>query len=86
MKEKRAMEREVKMAASLYEARDTARRLFGVGYKSRMDSYGQTIKSVAKTTDCTDLAAAIDCAKRVGGVAAMCYLAAAVELIEPTLT
>ena len=37
-------EQAVKMAAKLYECRDTAKRLFGDTYHERMAAYGQTVK------------------------------------------
>lgn len=80
------MEREVKIAAKLYECRDSAKQLLGDSYKARMDAYGQIIKSTAKTTGKTEMSAAIYCVKRTGGVAALCYMAAAVELDEPGYT
>lgn len=77
-------EQAVTMAAKLYECRDTARRLFGEGYQARMDSYGQIIRSIAKTTGTSELSAAISAAKKVEGMASICFLAAAVEMAEPS--
>lgn len=79
-----ATQQQVQMAAKLYECRDTAKRMFGDGYKARMDAYGQTIKSMAKTSDMNELQAAMHAAKETGGMAAVCYLAAFVEMTEPT--
>lgn len=66
-----------------YECRDEAKRLLGEGYKARMDAYGQTIKSMVKTTDMNELQAATHAAKQTGGMAAVCYLAAFVEMTDP---
>ena len=79
-----ATQQQVQMAAKLYECRDTAKRLFGDGYKARMDAYAKTIKSMTKTTDMNELQAAMHAAKQTGGMAAVCYLAAFVEMTEPT--
>ena len=78
-----ATQQQVQMAAKLYECRDTAKRLFGDGYKARMDAYGQVIKSMAKTTDMNEMQAAMYAAKQTGGMGAVCYLAAFVEMTDP---
>ena len=48
-----------------------------------LDAYGQTIKSMVKTTDMNELQAATHAAKQTGGMAAVCYLAAFVEMTDP---
>lgn len=78
-------EQAVKMAAKLYECRDTAKRLFGDTYHERMAAYGQTVKSAANALNCSDVAAATTLANKAGGgMAAICYLAAVVEMTEPS--
>ena len=77
-------EQAVKMAAKLYECRDTAKRVFGDGYHKRMEAYGQVVKSAANALNCSDIAAATTLANKVGGMAAICYLAAVVEMTEPS--
>jgi len=78
-------EQAVKMAAKLYECRDTAKRVFGDGYHARMEAYGQVVKSAANALNCSDVAAATMLANKVGGgMAAICYLAAVVEMTEPS--
>lgn len=79
-------EQAIKLAAKLYECRDTAKRLLGDGYQARMDAYGQIIKSTAMTTGTSEMSAAIACANRLGGLPAVYYLAAAVEIAEPSNT
>ena len=78
-------EQAVKMAAKLYECRDTAKRLFGDTYHERMAAYGQTVKSAANALNCSDVAAATTLANKAGGgIAAVCFLAAVVEMTEPS--
>lgn len=79
-----ATEQEVKIAAMLYECRDTAKRVFGAEYHKRMQAYGQTVKSAANAMECSELSAATTLAKASGGMASILYLAAAVELAEPS--
>lgn len=77
-------EQAVKMAAKLYECRDTAKRLFGSEYQQRMEAYGQAVKSAANALNCSEIAAATKLANKAGGMSAICYLAAVVEMTEPS--
>ena len=78
-------EQAVKMAAKVYECRDTAKRVFGDGYQKLMEAYGQVVKSVANEMRCSELSAATTLANKAGGgMAAVCYLAAVVEMTEPS--
>lgn len=78
-------EQAVKMAAKLYECRDAAKLIFGAGYHARMEAYGQAVKSAAQAMECSDLAAATALAnKQPGTTAAILYLAAVVEMTEPS--
>ena len=78
-------EQAVKMAAKLYECRDTAKRIFGDRYKDKMDAYIQVVKSAANAMGCSELAAATTPSNKAeGGVTAICYLAAVVEMTEPS--
>lgn len=77
-------EQAVKMAAKLYECRDTAKRLFGAAYQQRMEAYGQAVKSAASAMNCSEVAAATTLATNAGGLSAICYLAAVVEMTEPS--
>ena len=73
----------VKMAAKLYECRDAAKHMFGSNYQERMKAYGQVVKSAANSMGCSELSAATELANKVGGIAAVLYLAAVVEMTEP---
>lgn len=80
-------EQAVKMAAKLYECRDTAKRLLGDGYQKRMTAYAQVVRSAANGMACSELSAATTLANKAGGgMAAIYYLAAVVEMTEPSNT
>lgn len=75
----------VTMPAKFYESRDTAKRVFGDGYHKRMAAYGQVVTSAANALRCSDIAAATTLATKAGGeMAAICFLAAMVEMTEPS--
>ncbi len=85
------MEKSISLAAKLYNCRDTAKKLYGDEYKSKMLEWQHFIKdarSKHKLKD--DLAGAMklieDCVGIDGsGSATMNILAAYVELIEPSV-
>ena len=78
-----ADERQVRMAARLYEMRDTARRLLGNDYTAKMAELGGALKTVADKTGREPLAVAIEAARDANGLTQCYILAAAVELAEP---
>ncbi len=81
-----ATEKQVTMAAQLYDMRDRARRLLGDKYKPHMAELGRILKITADRDKKDALAVAIDvCKKReLIGMDLMMVMAAAVELTEPT--
>lgn len=80
-----AGEREVRIAADLYNARDEMRDLFGPLYAEKMADSGARLKAEAEKLGKDILATAIDVAKRQPSIVLQkMALAAAVELIEPT--
>lgn len=81
-----ANEKQVKMAARLYEMRDTARRLLGANYKPHMDELGRILTMTAERDRKDPLAVAIEvCKKRdLIGMDLIMVMAAAVELVEPS--
>ncbi len=81
-----ATEKQVKMAAQLYDMRDKARRLLGEKYKSHMAELGKILKMTADRDNKSALAVAMEvCKKReLIGMDLMMVMAAAVELTEPT--
>lgn len=83
-------EQRVKMAAKLYQCRDTARKLHGAEYAHRIHGYQQLIKSymVKYTTD-NEIDAAIGLCDEYkdsegAGMFTMMIMAAAVEIVEPS--
>ena len=85
-KKMQASERQVKMAAQLYEMRDKARRLLGEKYKPHMAELGKILTMTAERDKKEPLAVAIEVAKKreLIGMDLMLVMAAAVELAEPT--
>lgn len=84
------MEKEIKLAAKLYECRDTAKKLYGDDYDQRISEYKHFIKAaMVKHEIDNELKSAMklieDCKDMDGaGVATMNILAACVELLEPS--
>jgi hypothetical protein len=81
-----APELAIKVAAKLYECRDTARSLLGAHYAGDMAKWGKLIAALSKKRECTELAAAQELANEAGGMGAVFILAAYVELSEPSPT
>lgn len=81
-----ATEKQVTMAAQLYDMRDKARRLLGDNYRPHMAELGKILKMTADRDKKDALAVAIEvCKKReLIGMDLMMVMAAAVELTEPT--
>lgn len=81
-----ATEKQVTMAAQLYDMRDKARRLLGDKYKPHMAELGKILKMTAERDKKEPLAVAVEvCKKReLVGMDLMMVMAAAVELAEPT--
>jgi len=79
-------ERQVRMAARLYEMRDTARRLLGDKYGDKMAELGGALRQVADLTKREPLSVAIEAARDADGLTQCYVLAAAVELAEPSNT
>ena len=81
-----ATEKQVTMAAQLYDMRDKARRLLGDKYKPHMAELGKILTMTAARDKKEPLAVAIDVAKKreLIGMDLMMVMAAAVELAEPT--
>lgn len=79
-------EKDVQMAAKLYEMRDKARRLLGDKYKPCMAELGRILQDTSRETGRNVLETAIDVCKRrnLVGMDVMLTMAAAVELTEPT--
>lgn len=78
----------VQLAATLYNIRDTTRRLLGDKYPAKMAEMGKVVTQFAEMRNVNVLAAAQWMAEqpemRGNETTTMLVLAAAVELIEPT--
>lgn len=84
-----ATEQHVRMAAKLYECRDSMRRILGAKYHETMEGYAKTIRHVANERKIDTLAAAIQMSKEAQAmfwdpIIPVCLLAAAVEIDEPS--
>ena len=79
------MEKQIQIAAKLYECREAARLLLGDSYSVRMAEYGQIVNCVAEGKSLGILEAATEIAKdpALNGYEKIQVLASAVELIEP---
>lgn len=81
-----ADEKQVRMAATLYDMRDKAKRLLGDRYKAHMAELGRILKMTAERDKKSVLAVATEvCKKReLIGMDLLMVMAAAVELTEPS--
>ena len=77
-----ADERQVRMAARLYEMRNTARRLLGADYPAKMAELGTRLREAAAATNRTELSVAIEATADAPALTQCYILAAAVELAE----
>jgi aminopeptidase C len=82
------MEKEIKIAAKLYECRDTAKKFFKELYPEKIKPYVSLINAVAKANNLDKLHAVLKIAElktiNNDGFAMMMVMAAAVEIIEPS--
>ena len=81
----------IKVASKLYQMRDAAKVLLGDRYREEMGKFGETLRSLSRTTNVSVLEVAQDWAKaaaRDGSSDAMklaiIIFAAAVEILEPS--
>ena len=83
------MEQQIKMAAKLYRCRDTAKRFFKDEFEEKIFPYKKIISDVAKDKKIGELEAMMqicdDDVIKNNGWALMLLMAAAVELIEPSI-
>lgn len=81
-----ATEKQVKMAAKLYEMRDTAKRLLRDKYAAKMTEYGKILQATATRDKRTPMEVAIAvCSKLDTPAMEICFImAAVVELAEPS--
>lgn len=78
-----ASEKHIMMAAKLYGARDTLRRLYGEDYQKMTMPFQEAIRKKCKEKGCGELSAMIKLINDVGiGNTTLWFMAAAVEMIE----
>lgn len=83
------MEQQIKIAAKLYECRDVAKRFLQGNFKSKIEPYKVLILQVMHANKCNELEAILMISKtnayNDSGFRQMMFMAAAVELIEPSV-
>jgi hypothetical protein len=77
-------EKQVRMAAKMYEMRDACRSFLGDVYPERMKEYGEALTNVSKATGRSVLSIATDAAKEASPFGIITLMAAVVELTEPS--
>lgn len=79
-------EKQVKMAAQLYAARDTIRKLYGKDYPKILSTYKEAIKNRMKKDGVSELPAMVRvCGDWIGSPnTCLLLMAAVVEMIEPS--
>lgn len=83
-----ASEQQIKMAAKLYQCRDAAKALFGNEYKERLNYYRHVIDQHKLNQQIDTLPAVLAICSlphvKENEMAVMMFMAAAVEIIEPS--
>ena len=79
---------QVQMAAKLYECRDTAKKFYGKDFKSKLEPYTKIVKDVMQARHLDVIPALLLISKsetyNSSGMVQMMFMAATVELIEPS--
>lgn len=81
------MEKQIKIAAKLYQCRDTAKRFYRDEFKDKIEPYKECIRKYMVNSGKNELLSVmeiceIDEIKEKGGFAIIMFMAAATELIE----
>lgn len=84
-----ASEQQIRVAAKLYECRNSVRTILGAKYHETIGGYAKTIQHVASERKVDTLVAAMQMAKEMQAlhcdpIIPICLMAAAVELAEPS--
>lgn len=81
-----ATQKQIQMAAKLYEMRDAAKSLLGERYADEMAEYGKVIRILAKRRGISELAAATAMSKdaSLSALGVLKVMAAVVEMTEPS--
>jgi len=84
------MKNAIEVTAKLYKCRDTAKSFLGEKYNEKLEPYTHIIKQVMKANEEEEIPALLRISKtehyQENGFAQMMYMAAIVELIEPSET
>lgn len=82
------MEQQIKMAAKLYKCRDTAKRFYKKEFNKTIEPYKIEIKQVMEKHKTDEIKALLKISEtklyQDSGMAQMLFMAAMVELIEPS--
>lgn len=82
------MEQPIKIAAKLYECRDTAKRFFRCEYQEKVEPYKRLITAVMKANELSEIKALLKISEtdtyQDNAMGQMMFMAAVVELIEPS--
>lgn len=82
------MREQIQIAAKLYRCQEAAQQLYGDEYKAKVKTYIDYIKAFSAKHNLETLPAVISICKdqiiRSNGVTLMLFMAAAVEIIEPS--
>src|SRR5665648_372262 len=81
------MEKQIKMAARLYEGRDTAKRFFRDEYQEKIKPYSHILSAVMKANNLDEIPALLKISEtktyQENAMGQMMFMAAVVEMIEP---
>ena len=82
------MEKEIKMAAKLYECRDTAKAFFKDEYKEKLKPYTHILTQVMKSNNLDEVHALMKISEtetyKENGMTQMLFITAVVEMLEPS--
>lgn len=82
------MEKQIKIAAKLYECRDTAKRFYKDEYSDRVKPFKEMIQTEMKSNNLEEIPALLKISKtetfHAWPMRQMMFMAATVELIEPS--
>lgn len=83
------MEKQIKIAAKLYQCRDTAKRFYRDEFQDKIEPYKEWIRKYMAKSGKDELSSVmeiceVDEIKEKGGFAIVMFMAAATELIEPS--
>lgn len=84
------MEKQIKIAAKLYQCRDAAKRFYRDEFKDKIEPYKECIKKYMEQNSKNELLSVmeiceVDEIKQKGGFTIIMFMAAATEMIEPSV-